>query len=218
MLDKEAMSEGGIGFTRVSASTSYAGHELHWIDQNGETHYDASEKRLDTKGNRYLVLRLRAGSDEMKMAFTYKLLGAASASISVPVIKENEWFTYVIDLESVSPDQYKELSDGAYTMQTFKMFFSGGLDKIENGYLDVAYLALCDSFAQIEGIAGSDTVQVMTTAGKVTEVMADGSCKGEHNVVEKTTDGMNYTFECSLCGKNFNKCWSVYSNYIYTTF
>ena len=200
MLDKEAMSEGGIGFTRVSASVEYAGHELHWINQNDDDHCDSAGNKLDTKGNKYLVLRLRAGSDEMKMYFIYKLLGAGSKTVSIPVITEDEWFTYVIDLESVSPDIYKELSDGTYTMQTFKIQISSGFDKIENGYLDVAYLALCDNFGQIKTIAGAETVQLMATSGKLTEVMSDGTCKGEHTVSE-TVEGTSYTAACSVCGK-----------------
>ena len=199
-LDKEAKSENGIGFTRVSASVAYAGHELHWINQNDDAHCDSAGNKLDTKGNKYLVLRLRAGSDEMKMYFIYKLLGAGSKTVSIPVIKEDKWFTYVIDLESVSPDIYKELSDGTYTMQTFKIQISSGFDKIENGYLDVAYLALCDNFGQIKTIAGAETVQLMATSGKLTEVMADGTCKGEHTVSE-TVEGTSYTAACSVCGK-----------------
>ncbi len=198
-LDTESASEDGIEFTRVSASVAYAGHEVHWIDQNSSTHYDHSGKPLDTKGNKYLVLKLRAGSDDIKMSFIYRLFGAGSKTISIPVVEEEEWITYVIDLESVSPDVYKALGDGTYTMQTFKLQFSSGFDQIENGYLDFAFMALCDSFDQIEQISKSDFVHLMTTAGIVTEIRANGTCIGEH-VYKETSNGNVYTVACTACG------------------
>ena len=198
-LDKESASEDGIEFTRVSASVAYAGHEVHWIDQNGSTHYDHNGKPLDTKGNKYLVLKLRAGSDDIKMSFIYRLLGAGSKTISIPVVEEEEWITYVIDLKSVSPDVYKALEDGTYTMQTFKLQFSSGFDQIENGYLDFAFMALCDSFDQIEQISKSDSVHLMTTAGVVTEIKSDGTCIGDHTYIESAS-GNVYTVACAACG------------------
>ena len=199
MLNKEVRFEDGVEFTRVSASAAYAGHEVHWINQNDSYHYDSAGKPLDTKGNRYLVLRLRAGSDQLKMSFIYKLLGAGSKTISIPIIKEDEWYTYVIDLKSVSPDVYKELEDGTYTMQTFKIQFASGMDQIENGYLDIAYMALCDRFDQINVIAGASSVQLMATAGALTEVKSDGTCIGEH-AYKETANGNVYTVACSVCG------------------
>lgn len=202
LLSHEQKSENGSAFTRVTAQTSNHGHELHFVNQNVAPHNDYSGKQLDTKGAQYLVIRLRASSDEIKPIFRYKLLGTTVVSISVPVVAAGEWITYVIDLESASGGKYTELSDGSYIMEQFKMFISAGFDQIAGGYVDFAYMSLCDSFDQINVIANAETVQLITASGKATEVKSDGTCLGEHVYKESHTDNI-YTVSCTTCGKVF---------------
>ena len=175
LLNKEIGENNGISFTRVTAKTSNHGHELHWINQNVEPYNDYSGNQLDTKGLRYLVIRLRASHTEISMKFQYKLLASNEGRYAVPVVKAGEWITYVLDLKALGGSNYAALEDGTYTMQYFKMYFGAGFDQIENGYVDFEYLALCDSFEQIAMIANSETVQMMTTSGSTTEVRSDGT-------------------------------------------
>ncbi len=175
LLNKECGEENGVAFTRVTAKTSDHGHELHWINQNVEPYNDYSGNQLDTKGLRYLVIRLRASHTEISMKFQYKLLASNEGRYAVPVVKAGEWITYVLDLKALGGSNYAALEDGTYTMQYFKMYFGAGFDQIENGYVDFEYLALCDSFEQIAMIANSETVQMMTTSGSTTEVRSDGT-------------------------------------------
>ena len=175
LLNKEIGENNGISFTRVTAKTSNHGHELHWINQNVEPYNDYSGNQLDTKGLRYLVIRLRASHTEISMKFQYKLLASNEGRYAVPVVKAGEWITYVLDLKALGGSNYAALEDGTYTMQYFKMYFGAGFDQIENGYVDFEYLALCDRFEQIAMIANSETVQMMTTSGSTTEVRSDGT-------------------------------------------
>ena len=178
LLNHELREENGIIYTTVTPQASTYGHELHWINHNDSPYNDYSGKQLDTKGAQYLVIRLRASSDDISMSFRYKLLDSSSLSISIPVVSEGEWITYVLDLKSIGADKYQALSDGTYTMQYFKMYLDTGFDQIKNAYVDFEYLALCDSFEQIGIIANADTVQLMTVSGSVTEIGADRTCMG----------------------------------------
>ena len=200
LLNKEIGENNGISFTRVTAKTSNHGHELHWINQNVEPYNDYSGNQLDTKGLRYLVIRLRASHTEISMKFQYKLLASNEGRYAVPVVKAGEWITYVLDLKALGGSNYAALEDGTYTMQYFKMYFGAGFDQIENGYVDFEYLALCDSFEQIAMIANSETVQMMTTSGSTTEVRSDGTCVGEHSLGD-SVNGNTYTVVCTVCGK-----------------
>ncbi len=199
LLNKELGAESGVVFTRVTATTGAHAHELHWIDQNNEPHNDYSGKQLDTKGARYLVIRLRVSHTEISMEFKYKLLASNDEEYAVPVVKAGEWVTYVLDLRTLGGDGYAALEDGTYTMQYFKMYF-GAFDHLDGGYVDFEYLALCDSFAQISKIANAETVRMMTTPGSVTEVNADGTCTGEHSLAD-SVEGNVYTVACTVCGK-----------------
>ena len=203
LLNNEQKNENGVDFTRVTAKTSNHGHELHWVNQNVAPHNDYSGNQLDTKGAKYLVIRLRASSAEIKPTFRYKLLGTTVVSISVPIVAEGEWITYVIDLESASAGKYTELSDGSYTMEQFKMFIGAGFDQIEGGYVDFAYMSLCDNFDQIKTIAGAQTVRVIATSGSSIEVNSDGTCLGEH-MYKESHIGNTHTVSCSTCGKVFD--------------
>ena len=185
-LNGELKSEGELNFTRVTAQTSDHGHELHWIRQNTDPHTDYAGNLLDTKGNRYLVIKIRASHETVNMTFIYMLYGAASqARCAVPVVKAGKWMTYVLDLKSIHPDYYVELEDGSFTMQRFKMFIGAGFDQIENGYIDFGYMALCKSFADIEKIVDAETVRLINVNGAAPiEIKPDGSGIGDHSLVE----------------------------------
>ncbi len=199
LLNKELGEENDIAFTRVTATPGAHAHELHWIDQNNAPHNDYSGNQLDTKGLRYLVIRLRASHAEINMEFKYRLLASSIGHYVVPTLKADEWVTYVLDLKALGGANYATLEDGTYTMQYFKMYFDK-FDHLENAYVDFAYLALCDSFEQIAMIANSETVQMMTTSGSTTEVRSDGTCIGEHSLTE-SVEGNTHSVVCTVCGK-----------------
>ena len=185
-LNGELKSEGELNFTRVTAQTSDHGHELHWIRQNTDPHTDYAGNLLDTKGNRYLVIKIRASHETINMTFSYMLYGAASqARCAVPVVKAGEWMTYVLDLKSIHPDYYVALEDGSFTMQRFKMGIGAGFDQIENGYIDFGYMALCASFDDIEKIVDAETVRFINVNGAAPiEIKPDGNGIGDHSLVE----------------------------------
>ncbi len=195
LLNKELKNEDGQDFTRVTAKTSDHGHELHWIDQNSADHYDYSGKQLDTEGARYVVIKLRTSSKDIRMSFVYRLLGSANTpSVTIPTsaLSEGEWVTLVIDLVSATPDTYVALADGTYTMQTFKMVFSAGFDAIENGYVDFAYMAMCDDFNEIAKIADQEELVLVAASGSANVITKDGECIGAHSITE-TVDGNTYS-------------------------
>jgi hypothetical protein len=135
------------------------------------------------------------------MQFQDNVLGDSTASISLAksALKAGEWVTFVIDLKAASADQYIPDANGTYVMHRFKIYFGTDFVGIENGYVDFAYMAVCDDWDEIKAVADQDELMLVTSSGKANVVTKDGECTGSHSIVE-SAEGNVYIWKCSACG------------------
>ena len=192
--------DAGGAYTRVTAGSSNHGHELHFVDQNAAHHNDFSGKPLDTEGAQYVVIKLRA-CGEVTMQFQYNVLGNATASISLAksALKAGEWVTFVIDLKAASADQYIPDANGTYVMHRFKIFFGTDFVGIKDGYVDFAYMSVCDDWDEVKAVADQDELMLVASSGSASAVTKDGECSGSHSAIE-SIEGNVYTSKCAACG------------------
>ena len=125
----------------------------------------------------------------------------------------DEWVTVVVDLRrlaatgvpsQVSPyivddDDIKQVSVGLQCQKT-------GGEEVE-GYLDIAYFAICDTWDQIAEITGKEKVLVTSWAGNAAfaEATTDGNIQCEDHVPKlyMSEDRKTYSYRCMICDKHY---------------
>lgn len=121
---------------------------------------------------------------------------------------KNGWVVYVIDIAKMNPNFYTA-GNAELTKASFGFKINNGDGREENDYVDVAYFAVCDDWAEIKQVVGdTDSVTYTawnTTAGEVTYVNEHANASECKLVLRgSTTDvsgNVTYHYGCSspLC-------------------
>ena len=131
----------------------------------------------------YLVVKIRVGIGEGMVRFM-----AFDGSDQTPndgwgwVVRDTgvatipEWRVFVIDMSVFRPnDTMKFYTPGSDSDKVF-LGVKGDADDGANDYIDIAYVAICDDWAEIDSVVGNDSVVVSswsTTEGEVAKTSTE---------------------------------------------
>ena len=196
--DKEVIyDEDGTGFIRFSNTTVNADKwsDFHW--SNGAA----------GATGQYMVMKYRIGENglgqtSLSMYITSKPVSSwPKGSVTVKVSEDGQWHYLVIDLANrVATGGFEANEDGTYTVNYFSVRYFNGYQTLAqpDDYMDVSYVAFCDSIDDVKNIVDAETYEwsadANTTAIRYT---ADHSC-AQHAWVEDV-EGTTHSIKCSLC-------------------
>ena len=173
-------------WSNISGKIDYTTHfELNGPQYSRFTNVRASSNQMGLNagksGERYLIIKIRVG--ENGLGQTYVQLYAPSnlsssqnygnAGLQIKVSEDGQWHTIVVDLaERVASGGYN-LKDGGYDLSTVYIRPFGNKQSAAVGntdvYVDMAYLAICDSLSDVAKLVGGDTYEwsVSSTANEI---------------------------------------------------
>ena len=147
----------GPQYLRISNYT--AGSGLYWWPQNANI------------TGQYLVLKVRIGDNAWNQEFLQLwALSAASKSAGtsydkgashIKVSDDGEWHTIVIDLAArVGETAFAAEEDGSYKIHTLHIRpFNNSSSAAATDWMDIAYIAVCDSAEDIADLVGGDSYE-----------------------------------------------------------
>ncbi len=209
--DLEVMSEGGLQFVRldnfVPAGTTSKWGGVNFI--NGD---------VGVTGQ-YMVMKLRIGKNGLAQTYLSMFIRStgsglvADMRVDVKVAEDGEWHVIVIDLSTRVKDAatyFAADTDGKYHARYVQIrpFSNNQTGAEADDYMDIAYIAFCDSRDDLAGIVSETTYEWSTSKTASDELkVADHSC-AKHLAGElqsKAENGVTvYTAICSSCG---NACY-----------
>ena len=173
-------------WSNISGKIDYTTHfELNGPQYSRFTNVRASSNQMGLNagksGERYLIIKIRVG--ENGLGQTCVQLYAPSnlsssqnygnAGLQIKVSEDGQWHTIVVDLaERVASGGYN-IKDGGYDLSTVYIRPFGNKQSAAVGntdvYVDMAYLAICDSLSDVAKLVGGDTYEwsVSSTANEI---------------------------------------------------
>ena len=127
----------------------------------GVTHINSQSSSVT---GRYMVIKLRIGENglgqsQLKLYISTVFNGLSEgAGVSIKVSEDGQWHTIVVDLATrvKNPDGYFAAEDGVYHVRYFQMrpFSNNQGGAQADDYMDISYIAFCDSLDDIKDVAG----------------------------------------------------------------
>ncbi len=212
-IDLEFMEEDGQSFIRLS---NLIPNKSGWM---GLT-FTSGESRVT---GQYMIMKVRLGENGLGTSYLAMYTGttvglkAEGQAVSVKMVEDGEWHYIVIDLASRIGDPSTYMvpnEDGTYTVKYLQMRpFSGtqcfyGTDEegnktypqrvMEDDYLDIAYIAYCDSLDDIKDIIDVPSYEWSVSIGENSvKSTSDHSCVTHSVSVELT--GNTQKIVCQFC-------------------
>lgn len=202
------MNEDGVLFSRI---TLQAGGSM--ILGNGTADYvrkDGWNTSYTVYGGtgQYLVFKLRGvGNTELGLILdddTKATFDAGSRPRrSAADISDNTWRVYVVDIAALNYAYYGANSSSVTTIMPGFMGAGTAAPSGQDRYIDLAYYAICDNWAEIAEVTrGEQKVYLTDWVGTSTlvESSPDGQCIGSHSTPKfDMSDGVA-KYVCALCG------------------
>ncbi|MBE6584223.1 MAG: hypothetical protein E7649_04460 [Ruminococcaceae bacterium] len=127
---------------------------------------------------------------------------------------DGEWMTVVVDLRRLAAtgkanqvSQYIVDNDDISKVTVGLQCQKTGGEAVE-GYVDIAYFAICDTWEQIAEITGQEKVLVTSWAGSapMAEATTDGNIQCDEHLPKlyMSEDRKTYSFRCSICDKAYD--------------
>ncbi|MBP3375652.1 MAG: metallophosphoesterase [Clostridia bacterium] len=206
----------------------YAGYKTMMTDEdgtlfvrlNGGTTNAYNSLPLGNPGHstpvgQYLVMKYRFRSDNPSDQSTQRIymrsynptagaVGSYTSPIWYTAHQDGEWHTIVIDMaKHPSAANYKaDATDNLYYLDQIwlrPMSLNDKHNSTSEDYMDLAYVAMCDSIDDITKLVDQDTYEMHTSN---TEFSVKDTKSGEcvtHSYVESGSDNA-YVYTCSICG------------------
>ncbi len=161
-----------------------------------------------TTGGRYLVVKYRMPKVDtvfttQRMYISHADSSDATAStgnqITYTIQQDGNWHTAVIDIRGYKSTQ-------SATSVTKEILFrplstSDANEGTVNDYIDIAYVAICNSTDDFAGLIDQETYELHTSSTNSNELnSADSTCAKQHRYVESGSDKA-YVYTCSYCSK-----------------
>ena len=221
-------ASGPVSGTQKDKATEYAG-TLYYDSENGFAYNkvylyggasfefsttlnnrDTSTPTETAKGSgKYIVMKFRV--PDITSAGTTKILFGAYTEMKSDgttqskktetygnwrtlVAADSQWQTVVLDMDTTS-------GAGSYYTDIEGDVNIGAYMKCQYGSIDIAYLAVCDSWDEIASVVGSGNVVVSNWATPANDTTVDvkvGPCAGNHSV-KLSVSGNVYTYYCNNC-------------------
>ncbi len=178
MNDLGIMIEDGTAFNRLQNKPNVTACQLIWtrIGGNSSGSWPKSEiAPIDVGTAKYFVIKMRGSCDIKSLSFmigtivgdaTYEnLSNQHTQSISFPQadIKQDEWTTFVIQLDTTMKKGWAADDSGNYTVSYLQFTFSDDANKFSSQMtLDIAYMAFADTLDEVSGLVDCDTVRLIT--------------------------------------------------------
>lgn len=205
------MSDGEQIFTRVSLQS---GASLAVSNDTATYNGDNTSFEISGGAGRYVVFRLRtSGTDSVAIwvddSKTAGWKDNQCVSRTGDDVRDDQWYTYVVDMKELGYKFYDCEDKNTKKIKVgFKFSLSGNCENeggLENHlgcshhYADLAYFAICDDWAEVEKVAGSETLYytLWTGATPIIEVNTEGKCVSQH-LPRLASDG-SLVYTCSIC-------------------
>ena len=205
--DLEVMSEGETQFVRLDNFVP-AGSTDKW---GGVNFINGS---VGVTGQ-YMVMKLRIGENGLNQTHLAMFIRSTGSGlvegmrVDVKVAEDGEWHIIVIDLSNRVKDAatyFATDSDGKYHTRYVQIrpFSNNQVGAQADDYMDIAYIAFCDSRDELGSIISEETYEWSKSRSESEELkVADHSC-AKHTAGEmqiKSEDGVTvYSSVCSACG------------------
>ncbi len=191
-------TDSGEGFARL-----YGG-----VATSATTYNSSNIGGLSVTNGRYVVIKYRM--PKVDTAFTTQRMfvyadvdgnGATAGGyigVTYTIHQDNEWHTAVIDLKG-----YKSTFTDEAVVSTVwlrPVSTSDSANGTVNDYIDLAYVAVCNSTDDFSGVIDQNTYEIHTANGKYTERALSQETCPRHTYVESGSDKA-YVYTCSLCSK-----------------
>ncbi len=149
---------------------------------------------------KYIVFKARCSDPSQAFSVWFSTADSTITKVSelasIRLTLDDEWVTYVIDIQSAFAKACAADADGNITVMTFYL----QLDNMAaETVFDVQYVNFCDDWTEISAVADQDNVKFARTSTDVKDVKKNGQCIGEHSIVETEKDG-TLVWACSVCG------------------
>lgn len=157
-------------------------------------------KPFDIGKAKYIVFKVKCSDPSQAFSVWFSTANSDVAKVSelasISLTIDDEWVTYVIDIQSAFSKACATDAEGNTTVMT--LYFQ--LDNMAAGtVLDVQYVNFCDDWAEIAEIADQDNVKFARTSTDIKDVKKNGQCIGEHSLVE-IENGGTLVWTCGVCG------------------
>ena len=198
----------------------------------GDTGYASTNSttgKPNGQGAQYVVFKYRIGENnglgQTMMDFQVKTpthTNVEQNTFQIPVEEDGKWHTIVIDLAArVSNGNYDDNGGEGYclTYIGFHPFGDKGTIVTETNpkaYVDIAYIASCDSLEDVTKLVGGDTYEwsvdnTTTEIRYIKDIICPDGCTSA--VTYSETNGVrNYSVVCSKCGSTLMTDLNWYAN------
>lgn len=219
-LNPSFMVEDDAAYTRLNFAGKTAS-QLIWTRMGSDgtgPYLNNGASTFTVDGGKFLVFRFRKNGDANNVEFT---IGTMKGDVSYTNIANqktkkitlqfneldnDEWFTCVIDLETVMGDAW-QADNGTYKVSYFQftMYGNDSNPLSSSKYFDFEYFAFVDSWEEIAELSSDRTVHVFAN-GTQAASGKDGkcvSCKPVETIKKETSGEIKLTYACTVCGKSF---------------
>ncbi len=175
---------------------------------SGTTYNSSNIGGLSVTNGRYVVIKYRMPKIDTEFKtqrmFVYADVDGAGDTagdyigVTYTIHQDNEWHTVVIDLKG-----YKSTFTDEAVVSTVwlrPVSTSDSANGTVNDYIDLAYVAVCNSTDDFAGVIDQATYEIHTANGTYTERALSQETCPRHTYVESGSDKA-YVYTCSLCGK-----------------
>ena len=162
-----------------------------------------------TVSGQYMVMKYRIGANGLGQTSLSMYITSApaegwwSGSATAKVSEDNQWHYMVIDLANrVTAGGFNANGDGTYTVKAVQIrYFTNHQAQTQaDDYMDVSYMAFCDSMDDIKNIIDAETYELsVDSSTNAVRKTADNSCMT--CALTEVVDGTTHTIKCSVCGK-----------------
>lgn len=156
----------------------------------------------------YIVLKIRGSISQMQFmmnstddgkANSDSLYGASGYRTGISEEISN-WRVYVCKIPTISSNGIVHYIPGDTTAERICI----GL-QLSGTSLDVAYMAVCDDWEEIQSIVGDDTVSYLDNwGGTIASKNSDGTCIGGCSLTLEA-QGNTYTYSCASCEQTYSQ-------------
>ena len=212
-IDLAFMEENGESFIRLSNLIPNGAGWMGLTFVSGEANVTGQ----------YMIMKVRLGENELGTSYLQMYTGttiglkAEGQATSFKMVEDGEWHYVVIDLASRMGDPATYLvpnADGSYTVKYLQIrpfsgtqcYYPKGEDGkypqrvMEDDYLDIGFIAYCDSMDDFKDIIDSESYEWSVSIGESSiRKTKDHSCVTHSVSVEIT--GTSQKAVCVFCGK-----------------
>ena len=200
--DKTLKTENGVSFVRVDNFKAPGGWgSINLMDgEYGVTgQYLVMKVRIGENGNNQSYLKIYCSTKKANLT--------EDGGVAVKVSEDSEWHTIVVDLSTrvKAPDLSFIKDDDGYHVRYVQIrpFSNYQTTADATDYMDIAYIAICDSLDDLSGIVVDDIYELSVSTG-ASEVRktADNSCAVHSfgSLEQETKDGLTvYSSVCAVC-------------------